>query len=184
MSTISFSSWPSFDEDERNAVNSVLLSNKVNYWTGDNGRQFEHEFALWAKTKYAIALANGTVALESALHAIGIKNGDEVIVTPRTFIASVSCIVKAGANPVFADIDPISGNITSESITSVISEKTKAIICVHLAGWPCELDAIIKLAELHNLYVIEDCAQAHGAKYRGKPVGSMGHIGVLEFLSG
>ena len=181
MNNVPFSSWPSFDSDECKAVNDVLISNKVNYWTGDAGRKFEEEFADWVGTKYAIALANGTAALESALQSIDIEAGDEVIVTPRTFIASVSCIVNTGAVPIFADIEPNSGNITAETISKVISEKTKAIICVHIAGWPCEMDSIMALAKNNNLYVIEDCAQAHGAKYRGKSVGSIGDIGCWSF---
>ena len=181
MSESPFTTWPVFSEEEINAVQDVLHSGKVNYWTGELCRRFEQSFASWTKTDYAIALSNGTVALEIALRAIGIKKGDEVIVSPRTFIASVSCIVNVGAVPVFADVDTDSGNITSESITAVITNKTKAIICVHLAGWPCEMDAIMVLADARKLFVIEDCAQAHGAKYHNQPIGSFGHIGCWSF---
>ncbi len=181
MINSSFSPWPSFTEEEATAVHDVLLSNKVNYWTGDEGRQFEREFAKFADCDYAIALANGTVALDSALKASGIDRGDEVIVTSRTFLASVSSIVSAGAVPVFADIDSDSQNITAATVSAVVTEKTKAIICVHLAGWPCDMDAIMALAEEHDLYVIEDCAQAHGARYKGRSVGSIGHIGCWSF---
>ena len=177
----SFSSWPSYSDDEAAAVTRVLLSNKVNYWTGSECRDFESEFAAWTKTEYAIAVANGTVALELALKAIGVGSCDEVVVTSRTFIASVSSIVTAGAVPVFADVSTDSQNITVDSIRSVLSTRTKAIICVHLAGWPCDMDLIMKLAEEHQLYVVEDCAQAHGAKYKGKPVGGIGHIGAWSF---
>lgn len=177
----SFSPWPSYTNDEANAITKVLLSNKVNYWTGNECREFEKEFAAWTQTKYAIALANGTVALDLALNAINIQPGDEVIVTPRTFIASVSCVVNAGAIPVFADVDINSGNITAATINAVLSPKTKAIICVHLAGWPCDMDPIMDLALKHNLKVIEDCAQAHGARYKGRSVGSIGHIGAWSF---
>ena len=181
MLNTSFTSWPLFSEEEANAVQSVLLSNKVNYWTGNECREFEKEFAVWSNSKYAIALGNGTLALDSALKALDIGFGNEVIVTSRTYIASVTSIVTAGAIPVFADIDTNSQNITTTSIRSMITKKTKAIICVHLAGWPCEMDEIIELANEFNLYVIEDCAQAHGAKYKSKPVGSIGNIGCWSF---
>ncbi len=176
-----FSPWPSFTQEEANAVSQVLLSNKVNYWTGQECRQFENEFAKWADSKYAIAMGNGTLALDVALQALDIGAGDEVIVTPRTFIASISSVVNAGATPVFADVDEATGNITPESIAAVLTAKTKAIVCVHLAGWPCDMDGIMALAEQHNLYVIEDCAQAHGARYKGRSVGSIGHIGAWSF---
>ena len=176
-----FSPWPSFTQEEAGAVSQVLLSNKVNYWTGQECRQFEAEFAKWADSKYAIAMGNGTLALDVALQALDIGAGDEVIVTPRTFIASISSVVNAGATPVFADVDEATGNITPESIAAVLTDKTKAIVCVHLAGWPCDMDGIMALADKHNLYVIEDCAQAHGATYKGRSVGSIGHIGAWSF---
>lgn len=176
-----FSPWPSFTQEEADAVSQVLLSNKVNYWTGQEGRQFEREFAEWADSEYAIAMGNGTLALDVALQALGIGAGDEVIVTPRTFIASISSIVNAGATPIFADVDAATGNITPETIRAVLTEQTKAIVCVHLAGWPCDMDGIMALADEHNLYVIEDCAQAHGAKYKGRSIGSIGHIGAWSF---
>lgn len=176
-----FSPWPNFTQIEADAVSRVLLSNKVNYWTGQECRQFETEFAEWADSNYAIAMGNGTLALDVALQALDIGVGDEVIVTPRTFIASISSVVNAGATPVFADVDEATGNITPESIAAVLTEKTKGIVCVHLAGWPCDMDGIMALAEQHNLYVIEDCAQAHGALYKGRSVGSIGHIGAWSF---
>ena len=176
-----FSPWPSFTEQEIDAVNRVLRSNKVNYWTGQEGRSFEKEFALFCHSKYAVALANGTLALDLALKVLNIKAGDEVIVTSRTFIASISSIINAGATPIFADVELDSQNISARTITEVISKKTKAILCVHLAGWPCEMDEIMELADTHDLFVIEDCAQAHGTKYKGKPVGSIGHIGAWSF---
>ncbi len=177
----SFLNWPSFSLEEAEAVQKVLLSNKVNYWTGQQCRLFEQEFAKWCGSKYAVALANGTLALDIALQALGIRPGDEVIVTPRTFIASVSCVVNIGAIPVFADVDRNSGNITAETIKKVITPKTRAIICVHLGGWPCDMDSIMALANLHEIKVIEDCAQAHGALYKGKSVGTIGHIGAWSF---
>ncbi|QXI39806.1 DegT/DnrJ/EryC1/StrS family aminotransferase [Pseudomonas xantholysinigenes] len=181
MLNTSFSPWPSFSEEEAEAVRNVLLSNKVNYWTGQECREFEKEFAAWAGTDYAIALANGTVALDLALKALGIGEGDEVIVTPRTFLASVSSIVNAGAIPVFAEVDPDSQNITAATIEQVMTPRTRGVICVHLAGWPCDMDPIMALAERHDLKIIEDCAQAHGATYKGRPVGSIGHVGAWSF---
>lgn len=175
------SPWPLFTQEESDAVQRVLLSNKVNYWTGDECRNFENEFAFWSDSKYAVALGNGTLALDIAIKSIDIRAGDEVIVTSRTFIASVSSIINSGATPIFADVDLESQNITVESIRKVITKKTKAIICVHLAGWPCEMDGIMDLADDLNLLVIEDCAQAHGSKYKGKSVGSIGHIGCWSF---
>ena len=176
-----FSPWPSFTVEEADAVRDVILSNKVNYWTGQEARTFEKEFAAWSGTEYAIALANGTVALDLALKALGIGAGDEVIVTSRTFLASVSSIVNAGAVPVFADVDLDSQNFTAETIRAVLTPRTKALICVHLAGWPCDMDPIMELANELGLKVVEDCAQAHGAHYKGRPVGSMGHVGAWSF---
>ena len=176
-----FSPWPSFTAEEAEAVADVLRSNRVNYWTGDRGREFERRFAEWAGVRHAVALANGTVALDVALRALGIGPGDEVITTSRTFLASASCIVTAGAVPVFADVDPDSQNITAETIGKVLTPKTRAIICVHLAGLPCDMDPIMALAEQHGLKVIEDCAQAHGALYQGRSGGSIGHVGAWSF---
>ncbi|MEQ1530091.1 MAG: DegT/DnrJ/EryC1/StrS aminotransferase family protein [Methylococcales bacterium] len=181
MLNTNFSPWPSYTSEEAQAVQTVLLSNKVNYWTGTECREFEKEFAEWCASKYAIAVANGTVALDLALLALGIVEGDEVIVTSRTFLASVSSIVNARATPIFADVDSDSQNISPATIEKVISPKTKAVVCVHLAGWPCDMDGIMALAAENNLFVIEDCAQAHGAKYKGKSVGSIGHVGAWSF---
>jgi len=176
-----FSPWPSYTPEEIKAVSDVLASGKVNYWTGTECREFEKEFALWCGVPHAVTLANGTVALDIALKALNIGPGDEVIVAPRTFIASVSCVVNAGAIPVFADVDRNGGVITPEFIASVLTPRTKAIVCVHLAGWPCDMDGIMKLAEARGIKVIEDCAQAHGARYKGRSVGSIGHIGAWSF---
>jgi dTDP-4-amino-4,6-dideoxygalactose transaminase len=176
-----FSSWPSYSEEEATAVHNILISNKVNYWTGQECRLFEKEFAQWVGSKFAVALSNGTVALDIALKAMSIGAGDEVVVTPRTFISSVSCVVNAGAVPVFAEVNPISGNITAETISRVLTPATKAIIVVHLAGFPCDMDPIMALAKKHGLKVIEDCAQAHGARYKGRSVGSIGHVGAWSF---
>jgi dTDP-4-amino-4,6-dideoxygalactose transaminase len=175
------SSWPTFTKEEGDAVRELLLSNKVNYWTGDECRKFEKEFAIWSESNYAVTFANGTLALDAAFKALNVGKDDEVIVTSRTFIASISSIINAGAVPIFADVDLSSQNITSKTIRAVISDKTKAIVCVHLAGWPCDMDEIMAIANELDLYVIDDCAQAHGAKYKGKPVGSIGHIGCWSF---
>ena len=162
-------------------MRAVLASNRVNYWTGTEGREFEKEFAAWAGTSHAVALTNGTVALDLALKVLGVGSGDEVIVTSRTFLASASSIVTVGATPVFADVESGSQNISAETIRAVLSPRTRAIICVHLAGWPCDMDPIMDLAREHGLFVIEDCAQAHGALYKGRPVGGIGHIGAWSF---
>ncbi len=176
-----FSPWPNFSNEEADAVRRVVMSNKVNYWTGTETRDFEKEFAAWCGTAYAVALANGTLALDAALKALNIGQGDEVVVTPRTFIASISCVVNAGAVPVFAEVEPNSGNISARTIAAVLSSRTKAVICVHLAGLPCDMDPIMALADAHGLKVIEDCAQAHGARYKGLSVGSIGHVGAWSF---
>ncbi|MFH1624656.1 MAG: DegT/DnrJ/EryC1/StrS aminotransferase family protein [Pseudomonadota bacterium] len=176
-----FPPWPHFGEDEIGAATRVLKSGKVNYWTGEEGRLFEKEFAASIGCPYGVALANGSVALELALLVLGVGPGDEVVVTPRTFIASASCVAIRGATPIFADVDLDSGNITAESVRAALTPKTSAIICVHLAGWPCDMESIMDLAKEKELWVIEDCAQALGAKYKGRPVGSFGHVSCFSF---
>lgn len=176
-----FSPWPSYTPEEIAAVSAVLASNKVNYWTGTVCRDFEKAFAGYVGAEHAVALANGTLALDIALKVMGIGPGDEVVVTPRTFMASVSTVVTAGAIPVFADVDPDTQNITAETIGAVLTPRTKAVIPVHIAGMPCDMDPIMALADEHGLAVIEDCAQAHGAKYKGRSVGTIGHIGAWSF---
>jgi dTDP-4-amino-4,6-dideoxygalactose transaminase len=173
--------WPSFDAEEVEAVSRVLLSNQVNYWTGQEGRAFERVFADWCGSPHAIALMNGTVALDLALKALDIGPGDEVIVTPRTFIASVSSVVNCGATPVFADVDRDSGNLSAETIEPVLTTRTRAIVPVHLGGWPCDMTAMTALANAHSLEIIEDCAQAHGARHAGRSVGTFGRIGAWSF---
>ncbi len=174
-------SWPSFSPEEIERVSQVLRSNKVNYWTGDEARSFEREFAEFYGVKHAIALTNGSVAIELALIALGVGDGDEVIVTSRTFIASISSIINVGAVPVFADVELDSGNISARTIAKVITSKSKAIICVHLAGWPCDMDEIMLLAEQNDIFVIEDCAQSHGSSYKEKRLGSIGHVSAFSF---
>lgn len=176
-----FPTWPFFAKDEIAAVTNVLQSGKVNYWTGEEGRLFEKEFAASIGTKYAVAVMNGTVALEAALMALNIDAGDEIIVTPRSYIASASCAIMRGAKPIFADVDKDSQNITAATIKKVITKRTRAIIAVHLAGWPCDMDEITALAKKYGLAVIEDCAQASGAFYKGRPVGSFGDAAAFSF---
>lgn len=176
-------SWPRFEQDERDAVLSVLESGAVNYWSGGQGRAFEREFAAFHNVPYAVAVANGTLALELALHALGIGDGDEVVLTPRTFLASASCVVMRGARPVFAEVDAGSGNVTPETVRAALTPATKAIMAVHLAGWPCDMDGLRTLADEHGLYLIEDCAQAHGATWCGQPVGRYGDAAAFSFCT-
>jgi len=176
-----FSPWPFYPDEEVESVAAVLRSGRVNYWTGEMGRLFEQEFAKYCRTRHAVAVANGTVAMELAFHVLDIGAGDEVVVTPRTFIASASAFAIRGAKPVFADVDPFSQNITAETIEKVLSRRTKAIVAVHLAGWPCDMDPILSLARERGIRVVEDCAQAHGATYKGRPVGSLGDVAAFSF---
>jgi dTDP-4-amino-4,6-dideoxygalactose transaminase len=176
-----FDSWPYFGKEEIRAVNKVLVSGRVNQWTGNQVYEFEREYAKYLGVKFTVALANGSVALDVALSILGIGKGDRVIVPCRSFVASASCIVLRGAIPVFADIDPDSQNITLETVKQVWTSQVKAIIAVHLAGWPNELDKLRNFCDLKKIYLIEDCAQAHGAKYKGKPVGSYGDIACFSF---
>ena len=175
------SPWPQYSEDEVEVVSKILRSGKVNYWTGEECRLFEKEFAKFCGSKYAVAVSNGTVALDLALLSLGIGVGDEVIVTSRTFIASASSIVNVGAKPIFCDVDLNNGNVSIENIEKTFSSKTKAIVCVHLSGFPCEMDPIMNFALNKGICVIEDCSQAHGAYYKGKSVGSIGHVGTWSF---
>ena len=179
--SISLPSWPHYAEDEIEAVADVLRSGNVNQWTGGEVNEFEAACAKAFEQLHAVAVFNASVALELALIAANIGPGDEVIVTPRSFVASVSCVVMRGATPVFADVDLLSQNMTPESIKAVISPRTKAIIPVHLNGWPCDMLGIMELAQQHGLYVIEDCAQAHGAKINGRSVGSFGQAAIFSF---
>lgn len=173
--------WPRFDDDEIAAVTAVLRSGKVNYWTGDICRQFERDYAQATQRRHAVALANGTLALELALMAFGIGEGDEVVTASRTYVASASCAVMRGAVPTIADVDADSQCVTAETLRAALTPRTKAIVAVHLAGWPCPMDEILALAEERGLVVIEDCAQAHGATWRGKPVGAFGHAAAFSF---
>ncbi len=181
MSLANFYKWPHFDDNDINAVSEVLKSAKVNRWTGTKNIEFEKKLSEITNCDYAIALTNGTVALELALFALDIKEGDEVIVPCKTFIATASAVVARGAKPVVADVSLETQNITAKSIETCITKNTKAIIVVHLAGCPCDMDSILALAKKYKLFVIEDCAQAHGAKYKDKSVGSFGDIAAWSF---
>ncbi|MCF8093599.1 MAG: DegT/DnrJ/EryC1/StrS aminotransferase family protein [Desulfotignum sp.] len=176
-----FAPWPFFSDDEIQAVVKVLQSGKVNQWTGDEVIRFEKEFTRYVGTAYAVALANGSLALDMALGCLDIGKGDEVIVAPRSFVASASCVALRGGIPVFVDVDPDSQNITVETISKAITSKTKAVIAVNLAGWPCDLASIKSFCEKSNLFLIEDCAQAHGAVFEGKKAGSFGHCAIFSF---
>jgi len=184
MNSKIFPSWPCFGDDEIEAVERVLRSGKVNQWTGSEVTSFEEECADFVGVKYAVALTNGSVALELALETLGIGIGDEVIVTCYTFISSASAVVMRGAVPVMADIDPDTLNISADTVRAVISPRTRAIIAVHLAGMPCDMDPLLDLAREYDLKVIEDCAQAHGATYKGRPVGSLGDVAAFSFQGG
>lgn len=173
--------WPYYAPDEIDAVREVLASGKVNYWTGRECTAFEEEFAAFAGVRHAVALANGSVALELALLALGIGPGDDVVVTSRSFVASASCAALRGARPVFADVDGISQNISAETVRRVLTPATRAIIPVHLAGWPCDMDPLLALARSRGIAVIEDCAQSHGATYKGRQTGSLGDIAAFSF---
>ena len=176
-----FSPWPHFEEDEIESVIRVLKSGKINQWTGEEITSFEREFSQYIGTKYAVALANGSLALDLALMALNIEKDHEVIVTPRSFVASAGCVSLRGAIPVFVDVDPISQNITLESISKAVGPKTKAVIVVHLAGWPCEMDRISLFCKQKGIALIEDCAQAHGAEFKGEKVGGFGDCSVFSF---
>ena len=173
--------WPYFAADEIDAVRAVLVSGRANYWTGGECAAFENEFAQYVGVKYAVALANGSVALELALHALDIGPGDEVVVPARSFMATASCVVLRGARPVFADVDPVSGNISAATIKAVLTPRTKAVIVVHLGGWPCDMEPILELGRVRGFSVIEDCAQSHGATCGARVTGSLGHIGAFSF---
>lgn len=170
--------WPEYDKETIDDISKMLESGKVNQWTGTKVKEFEKEFAKYFNCKYAVAVSNGTTALELAFITLNLKEGDEVLVTPRSFIASISSIVRCGGIPVFIDVDDTQ-NINPNNLK--VSEKTKGILCVHLAGYPCDMDPIMEFANKHNLWVVEDCAQSTGAKYNGKYCGTIGHINAWSF---
>lgn len=173
--------WPQINNDMINSVVNILESGKLNQWNNSAVNNFEKKFAKYFGCNYAIAVFNGTVALELCVKTLNLIEGDEVIVTPRTFLASASCCAWYGITPVFVDVDENSQNITLETIKKAITSNTKAVILVHLAGWPCDLEEICDYCRDNNIYIIEDCAQSHGAKYNGKYVGTFGDINAWSF---
>jgi len=173
--------WPHFDEEMIDAAERVLRSGRVNWWTGDEGRAFEREWSAAFGIPHALAMSNGSVSLEVALRALDVGPGHEVIVSPRSYVASAACAAIVGAVPVFAEVDRDSQNLTAESIAAAVTPRTRAVIPVHVAGWPCDMPAIMEVARRHDLVVIEDCAQAHGATIDGRPLGSFGHFGSWSF---
>ena len=175
------SNWPEYRINEINAVKKILNSGKVNYWTGNENKKFENNFQNFFKIKKAIAVSNGTAGLYLAIKALNLKKNSEIIVTPRSYYASASCILLNNCIAKFVDISLENQNICIHDLQKKISNKTKAIICVHLNGYPCDMEEIMKIAKKNNLYVIEDCSQAHGAKIKNKFVGSFGDIGVWSF---
>ena len=180
VNTEPFPMWPSFSEKTIQMVSEPLKTGKVNYWTGEIGVKFEKEWGKYNDAKYCITTTNGTSALHTAVSALGIGPGDEVICPSYSFIASSFCILQAGALPVFADTDE-SHTIDPNDIENKITDRTKAILVVHLYGVICNMDPIIEIAKKYNLYVIEDCAQAHGGEYKGKKVGTIGDVGCFSF---
>ncbi|MDQ1305805.1 MAG: hypothetical protein QG671_1637 [Actinomycetota bacterium] len=176
-----YAPWPAFDDEQIEAAASVLRSGRVNYWTGTEGRMFEEEFADFTGLRHAVFVSNGTVGLEAAIQALQLPPGGQVVTTPRTFIATSSAIVRSGLRPIFADVDPLSGNITADSIEAALTPQTVAVVVVHLGGWPADMVAIKELCERHGLALVEDCAQAHGAMIGGQHVGVFGDIAVWSF---
>jgi dTDP-4-amino-4,6-dideoxygalactose transaminase len=173
-------SYPNFNRNTLKRVQEVLKSGRVNYWTGNECKKFEKEFSNYVGNKYAIALSNGSVALEIALKALQLKKCDEIIVSPRSFIISASCVLNLGLKPIFADVDD-NGNLNIEEIKKVYNKNVKALIIVHLNGLSCDLDPILNFVKKNKIFLIEDCSQAHGAIYKGKKVGSFGHISTWSF---
>ncbi|HCO94311.1 MAG TPA: aminotransferase DegT [Phycisphaerales bacterium] len=179
--TNTLAGWPRVDEKAISAVQDVLVSGKVNYWTGPKGMEFERQFAEWQGSKYAVSASSGTSALHIALSALGIGPGDEVIVPSYTFIASSFSIVQAGAVPRFADVNIDDHCISVESAEKLVNERTRAIMAVHLYGNVCDMDAIVDFARKHNLFVVEDNAEAFGGSYKGKKTGTLGDIAACSF---
>ena len=175
--------WPYHSEDEISAVADVLRSGKTNYWSGPNGQAFESEFAQYTGAKHALAVTNGTTALELALHGVQLPHGSEVIVPCRTFMATASAVVTAGYKPILADIDETL-NVTVETLNARRTYRTSAVIVVHYAGLPCDMEAIMQWANKHEILVIEDCAHAHGARIKKQHVGTFGAVGCFSFCVG
>ncbi|BBG04085.1 MULTISPECIES: DegT/DnrJ/EryC1/StrS family aminotransferase [Pseudonocardia] len=173
--------WPHYDEDEITAATEVLVSGRVNYWTGTHGRAFEAEFAGWAGAGHAVAVANGTVALELALRAIGIERGDEVVVPAATFVATASAVAACGAIPIVADVDEITQGLSAATVEPRLTARTAAVVVVHVGGYPADTAGLVALTERYGLALVEDCAQAHGARRDGVPVGRSGVVAAWSF---
>jgi dTDP-4-amino-4,6-dideoxygalactose transaminase len=176
------SQFESIQSEVVSAVTDVIQS--ASFVGGEAVECFEREFATYCGAKHAIGVANGTDALELTLHALDIRQGDEVITTAHTFIATAAAIARSGATPVFVDVDPTTYNIDPNLIERAVTRRTKAIIPVHLYGQPADMRPIMKIAADYRLSVIEDAAQAHGAKYEGRRVGSIGHLACFSFYPG
>jgi dTDP-4-amino-4,6-dideoxygalactose transaminase len=172
--------YPRYNQYTLRKVQKVLKSGRVNYWTGHECKEFEREFTKYIENKYAVTLSNGSVALEIALKALNLKKRDEIIVSPRSFIISASCVLDLGLKPVFADVDN-NGNLSIKGIKKAYNKNVKAIILVHLNGLSCDLDPVLKFIKKNKIFLIEDCSQAHGAIYKDKKVGSFGHISTWSF---
>lgn len=172
---------PAIGEEEIEAVEKVLRSGQLSQ--GKEVRAFEEEFAASVRRRYAIAVANGTAALDLALKALGIGKGDEVITTPFSFIASANCILYQGARPAFVDVEEETLNLNPDLVAERISEATKAILVVHLYGHPAEMQAFSEIVEEKGLLLIEDCSQAHGAEFKRKGVGSFGDVATFSFYA-
>lgn len=175
--------WPTYSSSEIKKVKEILNSGKVNYWTGDNCNNFENKFAKHFNKKFGISVATGSIALDLAIKSLNLKKNDQVLVTPRSYIASASCVISQNLMPIFVDIDLNSQNILYEDLKKKITRNTKAIILVHLAGYPCDMDKIVKICKKYKIKIIEDCSQAHGAKYNSKFVGSFGDIAIWSFCN-
>ena len=173
-------SYPNYNQKTLKRILEVLKSGRVNYWTGNECKEFEKEFSKYIGNRYAITLSNGSVALELALKALRLKKGDEIIVSPRSFIISASCVFNLGLKPIFADVDE-NGNLSIEGIKNSYNKKVKAIIVVHLNGLSCDMDPILNFVKKNKIFLIEDCSQAHGAIYKGNKVGSFGDISTWSF---
>jgi dTDP-4-amino-4,6-dideoxygalactose transaminase len=179
----SFPTWPIFGKEEEQALLGVLHSGKWGRLDGDEVARFERRFADYHQAKHAVAVSNGTVSLRIALLAVGIQAGDEVIVPPYTFLSTASAVIEANATPVFADIERETFNLDPRAVEEATTPRTRAIIPVHFGGLPVNMGAMLEIARRHNLTVIEDAAHAHGAEYRGKRVGAIGHLGSFSFQS-
>lgn len=175
--------WPNFSNDLINNISKILKSGKINYTTGPYGKIFENEFSKFVGNKYSIAICNGTAALEVAIKSLKLPANSEIIVTARSFFASAACIINTGHRPVFADVDMFTQNICLNDVKKKITKKTKAIMCVHLAGNPCDMNGLKKIATKNKLKIIEDCSQAHGASINKKSLGSFGDISTWSFCN-